>query len=69
MPRQGFPLVHPGHYNTYSPYLTYSLQGPYLPYTPNQRFSPYSRYPCHCKIKVVIVDTALPLEPLLQVLH
>ena len=30
-----YPLVHPGHYNTYSPYLTYSLGHPAIPYTPN----------------------------------
>jgi len=39
-----YPLVHPGHYNTYSPYLTYSIGHSPIPYTPNLRFGPYSRY-------------------------
>ena len=30
-----YPLIHPGHYNTYSPYLTYSIGHPSIPYTPN----------------------------------
>ena len=34
-----YPLVHPGHYNTYSPYLTYSIGRSPIPYTPNLRVS------------------------------
>merc|ERR1712008_498205 len=38
------PLLHPGHYNTFPPYLAYSLHHPFSPYSPNPPFLPYPRY-------------------------